>query len=262
MNEFEVVTVLICSSNMGRNGWGILTKNNRRGGALPLYMQISELIAREIAAGIWPDGSRLPTEVDLAAQLNVAIGTLRKALADLEKKKLLERIQGSGTYVRKRAKTGSIYEFLHLELQSGAGLPTAKILSLDKLPNPDFLPRFGDGSSTQAWRVRRLRHLGKVPSAVEEIWFDARHIDSLEIESMPEAMHLFYKDTLNFWISRVEDKVSAAPCPQFAPADGPFTPGTPMGYVERISWGNADTIEEFSRNWFDPETVAYVARWV
>lgn len=239
-----------------------MSDNGQRGRALPLYMQISELLAREIAAGIWPDGSRLPTEADLAAQLNVAIGTLRKALADLEDKQLLERIQGSGTYVRKRAKSGAIYEFLRLELKSGAGLPTAQILTLDKLPNPDFLPSFGDGTSTHAWRVRRLRYLGKTPAALEEIWFDARHAKDLDIDSMPEAMHLFYRENLNFWIARVEDKVSVSPCPNFAPPSSHFVEGTPLGYVERISWGNADTVEEFSRNWFDPETIAYVGRWV
>lgn len=239
----------------------MLQDTKQRGGALPLYMQISELLSREIAAGIWPDGTRLPTEANLAAHLGVAVGTLRKSLADLEDKKLLERIQGSGTYVRKRTKTGSIYEFLHLELKSGAGLPTAQILSVDKLPNPEFLPRFGDGSSQSAWRVRRLRFLGNTPAALEEIWFDARHVDTLDIESMPEAMHLFYRQDLNFWISRVEDQVSVSPCPEFAPDDSSFTRGTPLGYVERISWGNVDTVEEFSRNWFDPSTVAYVARW-
>jgi GntR family transcriptional regulator len=242
-------------------GGKTLPDKKQRGGALPLYMQISELLSREIAAGIWPDGTRLPTEANLAAHLGVAVGTLRKSLADLEEKKLLERIQGSGTYVRKRAKSGSIYEFLHLELKSGAGLPTAQILSLDKCPCPDFLPPFGDSSSHHAWRVRRLRFLGKTPAALEEIWFDARHAQSLDIESMPEAMHLFYRQNLNFWIARVEDAVSVSPCPDFAPSDGPFTQGTPLGYVERVSWGNADTVEEFSRNWFDPSTVAYVARW-
>ena len=75
-------------------------------------------------------------------------------------------------------------------------------------------------------------------------------------------MHLFYREKLGFWIARVEDKVSAAPCPDFAPADTPFTPGAMTGYVERISWGNNDLVEEFSRNWFDPETVAYAARWM
>ncbi|MEQ8401654.1 MAG: GntR family transcriptional regulator [Roseitalea porphyridii] len=233
-----------------------------KGGALPLYIQISELLAREIAAGIWPDGARLPTEVELARSLGVAVGTLRKALADLEGRGLLERIQGSGTYVRARARTGAIYEFFHLELKDGAGLPTARILSLDRLSHPDFAPRFGDGTSSEAWRIRRLRYLGDAPAAVEEIWFDVRHAPSLDAADIPESLHLFYREALGFWIARVEDRVSVSPCPDFAPQGLPFRAGDPLGRVERISWGNADTIEEYSRNWFDPATVAYVARWM
>ncbi|WP_223385559.1 GntR family transcriptional regulator [Oricola cellulosilytica] len=231
-------------------------------GGLPLYLQITEMISREISAGIWPDGSRLPTEAELSKKLGVAIGTLRKALALLEERGLLERIQGSGTYVRRKAKTGAIYEFLHLELKHGGGLPTARILSLDLCPNPDFLPRFGDGASDKAWRVRRLRRLDGVPAALEEIWFDGRHAASLAVDDMPESMHLFYREKLSFWVARVEDKVSVAPCPAFAPAGGHFNPGEALGYVERVSWGNSGTVEEFSRNWFDPETVCYAARWV
>ncbi|MEO1746064.1 MAG: GntR family transcriptional regulator [Pseudomonadota bacterium] len=238
----------------------IVNELNRN--TLPLYVQIAELLSREISAGIWPDGTRLPTEAELAAQLNVAIGTLRKSLAILEDRALLERIQGSGTYVRRKAKTGAIYEFLRLELTSGStGLPTAKTLSVDKQPTPDFLPAFGDGRSSHAWRVRRLRHLGATPAALEEIWFDARHAERLHIDSIGDSMHLFYKEKLGFWIARVEDKVSASLCPDFSP-DQMFEPGLPFGYVERISWGNAGMVEEYSRNWFDPQTVAYAARWV
>ena len=229
---------------------------------LPIYIQITELLSREIAAGVWPDGTRLPTEAELARQLNVAVGTLRKSLAILEQRGLLERIQGSGTYVRRKAKTGAIYEFFRLELKTGStGLPTAKTLSVDQLPNPDFLPAFGDGSSTHAWRVRRLRYLGETPAALEEIWFDARHVDGLSIDSLGDSMHLFYKEKLSFWVARVEDRVSASPCPAFVD-DQPFEPGTPFGFVERISWDQAEVIEEYSRNWYDPETVAYVGRWV
>jgi GntR family transcriptional regulator len=52
--------------------------------SLPKYLQISELLIRDIAAGRLENGSRLPTERDLAAQLSTSIGTLRKALAELE----------------------------------------------------------------------------------------------------------------------------------------------------------------------------------
>ena len=232
------------------------------GGALPLYLQIAELLSREIAAGIWPDGSRLPTEADLAQSLGVAVGTLRKSLAELDSRGQIERIQGSGTYVRAKGPSGTIYEFFRLELNDGAGLPTARVLSLDAMDLPAESPSLGPDQSRQAWRVRRLRYLGGIPAAVEEIWFDRRHAPDLQIDSILESMYLFYRENLGFWISRVEDRISVSPCPGFAPADSPFRPGAPLGHVERISWGNAGTIEEYSRNWFDPETVRYVARWV
>ncbi len=230
---------------------------------LPLHVQISELISREIAAGIWADGARLPTEQQLAVQLGVAVGTLRKALATLESRGLVERIQGSGTYVRHQARTGAIYEFFRLERSGGStGLPSALILSLDRLAHPEAIPAFGNGGRGDVWRVRRLRLLGTTPAALEEIWFDARHAPHLDAAAIGPSIHLFYREKLGFWIARVEDRVSVAPCPDFSPAAFPIRTGAPCGYVERISWGNGGTVEEFSRNWFDPDTTRYVARWV
>jgi DNA-binding transcriptional MocR family regulator len=60
---------------------------------LPVYLQIAELLARQIKAGYWHGGERLPTEAELALSLSVAVGTLRKSLALLEEQGVLERIQ-------------------------------------------------------------------------------------------------------------------------------------------------------------------------
>ena len=78
---------------------------------LPIYLQISELLTRQIRAGHWRAGERLPTEAELAESLGVAVGTLRKSLALLQEQQVLERIQGSGTYVRSSQSGKSIYEF-------------------------------------------------------------------------------------------------------------------------------------------------------
>ena len=58
--------------------------------ALPKYVQISERLIREIAAGHIADGARLPPERDMAAEFGIAVGTLRKSLADLEENQLWE----------------------------------------------------------------------------------------------------------------------------------------------------------------------------
>jgi len=56
-------------------------------GSLPIYVQITELLVRDIAAGRLIDGEKLPPERDMAEELGIAVGTLRKALAELQKKK-------------------------------------------------------------------------------------------------------------------------------------------------------------------------------
>ena len=106
-------------------------------GRLPIHLQISEMLAREIKAGILLDGERLEPERVLAQRLGIAVGTLRKALADLGEKGMLERVQGSGNYVRNVDTNNTIYGFFRLELLSGGGLPSAVAVSVDKVEADD-----------------------------------------------------------------------------------------------------------------------------
>lgn len=232
---------------------------------LPLYLRLGELITREISAGHYRQGERLPTETELAQHLNVAVGTLRKALALLEARGLLERRQGSGTYVRQQTgqgKTGrSIYEFFRLELQRGGGLPTALVLDFQRMKKPARVPALGDGSSKQYYRVRRLRYLSDTPVALEEIWFDARHRDTLAREDLGEALYHFYQEELGFWISHVEDQVGVGTVPAWAPALFTQPAHSSCGQIERWSWAGNNSLEEYSVTWFNPELAHYTARW-
>lgn len=65
----------------------------------PLYKQVRDLIANRIASGMWQAGAMLPNEIDLARELGVSSGTVRKAMEVLEKERLLRRQQGKGTFV-------------------------------------------------------------------------------------------------------------------------------------------------------------------
>lgn len=47
---------------------------------LPKYLQVSESLIRDIGAGVLADGTRLPPEREMAADLGISVGTLRKAL--------------------------------------------------------------------------------------------------------------------------------------------------------------------------------------
>ena len=66
---------------------------------LPLYAQIKLELIRRIGDGEWPQTQALPSEWDLAAQLDVSQGTVRKALGELVAQGVLTRYQGRGTFV-------------------------------------------------------------------------------------------------------------------------------------------------------------------
>jgi GntR family transcriptional regulator len=227
---------------------------------LPIDLQISELLTRQIRAGHWRAGERLPTEAELAVSLGVAVGTLRKSLALLQEQQVLERIQGSGTYVRSSQTGKSIYEFFRLELLDGPGLPTAKILSLALVARPPEVPVLGASAHPEAWRVRRLRFLNSTPVALEEIWFDARHHDKLKAKNLGDSMYLFYQQRFQVWIARVEDQIAVGPAPDWAAPPSGLQSGAIVGYIERTSWTANNQVAEFSKTWFDPAVCRYTSR--
>jgi GntR family transcriptional regulator len=226
--------------------------------ALPLYIQIAELLIRDIAAGRYLDGERMPPERDLAETLGTTVTTLRKSLNVLEEKKLLKRVQGSGNYVTTRPDVESVYSFFRVELIGGGGLPTAQLLDVERRPKPAGLPEFG--VSDEGHRIRRLRRLSGQPCVLEEIWLDGSDAPRLRPEDLSESLYLFYREALGLWITRAEDRVGLGAVPDWSvPEFGPAR-GAPCAYVERISWAQDGTRAEVSRNWIDTSLARYVAR--
>ena len=226
--------------------------------ALPLYVQISEMLIRDIQAGRLLDGERLPPEREMARQLEISVGTLRKALADLTGKGMLERRQGSGNYVRAGGDGRSVYAFFRLELLTGGGLPTAEVLSVTRMVKPADLQVFGHHA--EAHRIRRLRRLNGIPAALEEIWLDAGYADRLDPEGLSESLYLTYQAELGLRIQRIEDRISVSEAPEWGQGRFSTDAGIPTGYVERKSWDQDGQIAEISQTWFDSRKCVYVSR--
>ncbi len=226
--------------------------------ALPKFIQLSEMLIREIAAGHLADGSRLPPEREMADDLGVAVGTLRKALADVEAKGLLERVHGSGNYVRHKPMVESVYAFFRLELLKGGGLPTAEVLSVDRMTKPADAPDFGP--SAEGHRIRRLRSLDGAVVALEEIWLDGAQRDVVAIDDLSESLYHFYRHDLGLIIGSVEDRIGVDVVPDWTPAAFHLNAGQTAGYIERISRTAAKEPAEFSRTWYDARRATYVSR--
>ncbi|EBA11522.1 transcriptional regulator, GntR family protein [Roseobacter sp. CCS2] len=216
------------------------------------------MLIREIAAGHLADGARLPPERDMADDLGVAVGTLRKALADVEAKGLLDRVQGSGNYVRHRPAVDSVYAFFRLELLKGGGLPTAEVLSVDRLAKPDGFARLG--GHDKGHRIMRLRSLDGVLIALEEIWLDAGQREQVAVSDLSDSLYHFYRHELGLVIASVEDRIGIDALPEWTPDAFHLKAGAAAGYIERVSWTATKEPAEFSRTWYDATRATYISR--
>ena len=77
----------------------------------PLYMKVFNTVVQRIVDGSYVPGSMLPSEFDLAGELEVSQGTARKALIELEQKGIVQRRQGKGTFVTLRTPENSLFHF-------------------------------------------------------------------------------------------------------------------------------------------------------
>ena len=69
----------------------------------PIYQQIVSGIRREIARGVYPPGSRLPSVRDLAMEAGVNPNTMQRALAELERMGLVNSQRTAGRFITEDA---------------------------------------------------------------------------------------------------------------------------------------------------------------
>jgi DNA-binding transcriptional MocR family regulator len=67
----------------------------------PLYLAIADSLSQDVAAGVLPEGTRLPPQRDLAWKLGVTLGTVTRAYKEAENRGLLAGEVGRGSYVRR-----------------------------------------------------------------------------------------------------------------------------------------------------------------
>ena len=177
----------------------------------PLYRRLRDQIAAEIARGVWQPGERISTEAELANKYSVAAGTIGKSLDILEEDGLIERVQGSGTFVR-RPNFGTIIvqSLRYFGCAADGRTPRSRILEREVLTAPpevtSALRLRGDAD---VLRLKRLRTYDGLPVLVEMIWLDAARFGPiLTLEEQPQLLYPFYESLCGEIVARIEETVT------------------------------------------------------
>jgi GntR family transcriptional regulator, histidine utilization repressor len=71
--------------------------SGQRAAAAP-YSRVKQYIKAELAQGRWRPGELMPSEAELVAQFGVSRMTINRALRELQSERLVDRVQGVGTF--------------------------------------------------------------------------------------------------------------------------------------------------------------------
>jgi GntR family transcriptional regulator len=118
---------------MAKTGKGFVSSR------IPLYYQLENVLREKITSGAYGPGEQLPTETDFIEQFKVSRITVRQALAALADEGLIERRQGSGTFVTQRKTRKRKFDgFIHLTgsldelIEMGLDMPV-KLLEINRI---------------------------------------------------------------------------------------------------------------------------------
>lgn len=128
--------------------------------------ELTQVLAREIAE--LPTGRRIASEQQLMARFGVSRSTVRHAIAQLEARYLVRRVQGSGTYVHRRIDytiSDSKAPSLHRIIEEGGGRPRTFVLDHGTYPAPAHIAELLDvEEGAPLPRLERLAYIDDEPA--------------------------------------------------------------------------------------------------
>ena len=101
---------------------------------MPLYRVVKRSLLQAIESGAFPPGETLPSEAEIASQMGISIGTLRRAVDELAAEHILVRRQGRGTFVATHNTDRFLFQFFHVEREDGRReAPVVDLVSFERV---------------------------------------------------------------------------------------------------------------------------------
>lgn len=144
--------------------------------ASPLYRQLMQRLRGDIATGVYPVHSRIPSEQELGETYQVSRVTVRKALAELTREGLLRRMQGKGTFVcapRIKHDLRNVTSF-HEACRMMGTVAGTKVISAQIVPADDEMKEALHTQDETAVEIVRLRLSDSQPVMLETNVFPMR----------------------------------------------------------------------------------------
>lgn len=159
----------------------------------PLHVRIAESLRQQITSGTLSVGEPLPSEARLGERFDASRGTVRAALAALDREGLIDRGQGRSPIVREGVAAQPFETFLSFTAWAhGAGhVPGQRTLEIARRgASPAAAEALDLEAGEPVIEVLRLRTLDGLPAMLERASF-VEHVGKLLFDFDPDAGSIY-----------------------------------------------------------------------
>ncbi|MEM7176119.1 MAG: GntR family transcriptional regulator [Pseudomonadota bacterium] len=206
---------------------------------LPAYVRLRDALARRIANGEWTSAQPIPSEARLAKDYGLSVGTVRKGVDGLVQEGLLERRQGSGTFVRAPSFDATLFRFFQFREVDGSELsiPSSKLILRSRVDAPaESAKALG---TDDVIKIVRLRSLSDEPLLFEEICIPTEMFAGFE--ELPESafgplLYPLYFERFGVFVKRATDELVFAHASSGVAAQLQLDEGDPLITIQRTAF--------------------------
>ena len=218
--------------------------------ANPLYTEVKNRLMRGLVAGEWKAGQPIPSEGQLADRYGVSVGTVRRAVDELVAEKIVQRRQGSGTYVAAHTEDRQLYYFFHIVGRNqGKEPPTHELLSFRSIrADPEAAARLQINRGDRVYRVHNVLKLSGRPVVFDEITLPAASFPDLTktlFTARAGTIYGLYQARYGINVIRISERLSAARATARQAAELAMREGDPALVIQRVAYTYHDIPVEY-----------------
>ena len=191
-----------------------LQDNETTIGFKPLYAQVKDQLIRRLVDGTWQPGMNIPSEQELARQLNVSQGTVRKALDSMTAENLLVRRQGRETFVAEPEDARILFQFFRLTSDgngSRSAFPDSTLLSCTgETADKEQAEALSLVLCAPVWHIERVRLLLDKPVLTETIIIPTEIFTDWDaMDEIPNNVYQLYSTRWGITIAKADEQLKA-----------------------------------------------------
>jgi GntR family transcriptional regulator len=231
-----------------------MPKNIAASDSKPLYTQVRDTLFERIKSGTLRPGAELGSEFQLAAELGVSQGTVRKALEQLRAEKLLIRRQGRGTFVAEQTPASVLFRFFNIYDDGGRQvIPDSQHVQVSHdiagVEGAERL-RINPGDEViQIHRVRTWRRHGyhhDRPFIVETILLPHAVFPGLGNSApMPNTLYDLFQRHYGITVTHADEKITPTTASSWVAEQLGLNLGAPILAVDRTTFSLGNQIVEW-----------------